>query len=192
MNLARFSKLDLPIYLEDHVAWTTSEIKAAAQSGRPDFVRRACLEFGGHTEDLNTALRLADLVLDTVCDYMHVEQIGHSWGLAPLSPATRALIGANYHRAHPLLPEGYALVARVENVLGAQAVTPYSYWDERIKNWNPAGVSVTWDNGVRYSNYDLRTEQFVIRRDADAEDWDVGSAVIVDIEPRLESHYPAR
>jgi hypothetical protein len=186
MNMAVYSKLDLPTHHEDEVAWTHEEIESGARSGRPDFVRRTCLEYAGPEYDLSTVLKLADLVLDQVCETMEVEKIKYSWGLAAMSEANRKRLGATDHNnAHELLPAGYGLVARVENVIDARPITHFSYWDDRIHAWNPAGIGLMINDNRIITNSDLRADQFVLRPNPDQEGHD--TAVLVDIEPRLNT-----
>lgn len=178
------SGLELPTYTEDEVAWTKGEIIDAAQSDQPDFVRRTCLEYDGPVKDLSTVLTMADMVLAQICTYMGVEKAQYSWGLAPVSEATRDRLGENNPSTHPLLPAGYGLVARVENVIGARALTPY--WEDRIAEWSPSGIGLICDDGQFVTNKDLRSDQFVMHSEGQGNEM-VGSAVIVDIEPRLAS-----
>ena len=126
-------ELNLRTYLEEDVAWTTSEIETVSKSGQPEFVRRACLSYNGPEKDLNSVLALADLVLGNVCEKMGAGKIGYTWGLAPISQSNRERLGVIYHNDHELLPAGYGLVACVENVEDALRITPGSGWYERKK-----------------------------------------------------------
>jgi hypothetical protein len=186
MNLASHSKLDLPIFSETEVAWTSSDIRATAASGQPEFVRRTCLEHEGPAEDLTTVLAIADLVLDRVCDYIHAGKVGYTWGLAPVSKQNLARLGEDYHNDHDLLPAGYGLVACVENIAGAQAIPSLSPWDRQLRSSNPSGIRIRINDKLSVSSRDLGPEQFVLR--PCQEEPDLDSAVLVDIEPRLRVH----
>jgi hypothetical protein len=183
MNLMRYQGLNYPEYDPDEVNWTTKQIKTAARSGRPDFVRRACLTYNGGETNLHSVLTLADLVMETVCDNMGALTIGHSWGLAPLNKKTRNKMGPHYHdNDHGLLPPDYALVAKVNNVPGAQPVSPD--WEDRIKVAQPTGIYTATDDGRFATNYDIRHGQFVQQPGLEQFGLE-GNVVLVDIEPRL-------
>lgn len=184
MNLLRHSKLVLPEYPTNDIAWTTSDIREAAKSGVPEFKRRTCLEYKGAEKDLTAVLAMADQVLTVVSGHIGTDVVEHSWGLAQIDESTRRYLGENHHNSHELLPPGYALVATVQNVIGARALNPY--WNDRIESWNPSQMRIPLDNGSTVRNYDLRPEQFALHPVQDELDIYYGKAVLVDIEPRLE------
>jgi len=184
MNLMQHAGLELPIYTESEVAWTEQDIKTIARFGGPNFVRRTRIDYRGPDRSLHSVLALADRVLDTVREKMGVEVVEHSWGLAPVSQRTRDLSGDNYRNDYDGLPEGYGLVARVENVIGARALT--DFWKDSIKKGRPWKIGVTTNDGHSVTNYDLSEEQFVLRRER-RDDPVGGRAVLVDIEPTLHS-----
>lgn len=173
MNLLRFSRLDLPVYAEDEVAWTTSDIQNAARLGLDSFVRRACLRYEGPGRDLKSILALGDCVLTNVCERMHIDKISYSYGLAPLSEGNRARLRA---RADPttydsslssykdenisLIPAGYGLVAAVDVVANAEPLS-HAQRERAVVHWNPCTIGIKVD-GYWVTNDDLcRADQFV-------------------------------
>ena len=194
MNLLRNPRFDLPVYSEDEVAWMPGDIRDAAQSGEESFVRRACLRYEGPDTNLQTVLALGDRVLSTVCETMFIDQVSHSWGLAPLSEINRHRLRVNvdpntydssltsYDESRSsLIPAGYGLVAFVNVVTDARALN-YDQ-QERVIDWNPSGIGVRID-GYRVSNEDLgREAQFI----SDPAKLELGGSgiVLVDVEPRL-------
>ena len=196
MNLLRYPGLDLPIYPEDEVAYTPSDIRKAAQSGVGRIVRRACLRYEGPERDLKTLLALGDRVLTNVCAQMHIDEAGHEWGLAPLSDANRARLRAHVDPEtydsgitsykgsldDSLIPRGYGLVASVDVVAGAEPLDHFQR-ERAVVGWNPSGIWVE-SGGYRVTNEDLRrAEQFV----SDPTRLEQGGSgiVLIDPEPRL-------
>lgn len=197
MNLLRYSKLDMPVYPEDEVAYTTGDILDAVRSSAGSTIlRRACLRYEGPETDLKTVLDLGDRVLDTVCEMMLIDKVGYSWGLAPLSEANRARLR---NRSDPntydssitsykgtqessLIPTGYGLVAVVGVVANAEPLDYYQR-ERAVVNWNPSGIGVNVDE-YWVTNEDLRRDEQFISDPARREQGTAG-IVLVDPEPRL-------
>jgi hypothetical protein len=196
MNLLRYPELDLPIYPEDEVAYTTHEISEAARSGGDTILRRACLRYEGPERNLKTLLDLGDRVLTNVCTTMNIDQAGHTWGLAPLSDANRNRLRAHVdpetydnsitsyknNLGDPLIPKGYGLVALASVIQRAQPLD-YFQRERAVEGWNPSGIFVE-ENGYRVYNEDLRrAEQFV--SDPQRVQQGESGIVLIDPEPRL-------
>jgi len=196
MNLLRYPRLDLPVYPEDEVAYTTSDIRKAARLGVGRVVRRACLRYEGPERDLKTILDLGDRVLINVCEQMYIDKADYTWGLAPLSKDNLARLRAHVdpetydsslssYRGtadSSLIPKGYGLVASVEVVPDAEPLD-YFQQERAVVNWNPSGIFVE-EGGYRVTNEDLRrAEQFV----SDPTKLEQGGSgiVLIDPEPRL-------
>jgi hypothetical protein len=196
MNLLRYSKLDLPVYPEDEVAWTSDDIREAARSEMNSFVRRTCLRYEGPERGLNFVLALGDSVLSTICKTTQVDVVGCRWGLALMSEATRSRLCVNdplktydssftsylpnSNATH--IPKGYGLVASVDNIKGAQPLG-YAQYERTFGYRSPSSIGIEVD-GYQFFNDDLRhTSQFVL--DSAKVALGASGIVIVDTEPRL-------
>jgi hypothetical protein len=188
LHLLKHSGLELPVYAEDEVAWTSDEIKLAAQSGESHFIRRAALRYDDYDRDddnLKSVLHLADFVLANICEVLVVNKVEHEWGISKVShtnPTWRRLL---YGSDHELLPKNYGLVARVSTILNA--TTPNFEQREPLnkaitRNYlnikkNPAGVYAC----------DLGGHQFVVDPAKLENDRETAfsNLVLVDVEPRM-------
>lgn len=154
---------------ETPVAWTYPDVIAAAASGIPEFVRRARLklETNHNPRHLNDALRLADLAIEHTAEGLGVKTIDYDWYLFP-APCenTDDLFDVDNH---PLIPDGFSLVARVENIY--PAITPSATTEAelalRISRVSRGDALVLEDLNVEHVAYDPHGMGYLVDIDAE-------------------------
>lgn len=118
-NTPKYNGLELPIHdPATPVAFTKSQLEDFGRLGTPSFVRRVDLRVHAPEIDtLNAALRIADVLMNAVTEQTGIDHVHPRWGLYPAAESTVASELAEEYR-HPLVPNGYALVAEVDTVHG--------------------------------------------------------------------------
>lgn len=116
MNLVRYHGLELPVFAEEPVAWSQTDIEVAAANS-DQFVRRISV-YDRRSKPLKQLLALTDALIEEVCELTDATPVPYAWGLHPLDPGAvappcRATENC-YHEGD--IPTGYHLVAEVESV----------------------------------------------------------------------------
>lgn len=113
--------LELPEYppifpVWRRVAWTTGAIESASKRKQDHFLRRIRLQVPEATS-LKGGLKTADEEIDRFTDITQIEAVAHTWGLTK-RPRTQQSRREDFQWRfeNPLIPKGYSLVARVENI----------------------------------------------------------------------------
>jgi hypothetical protein len=106
---------DLPTYGKDTaVAWTTNDIRKAAELGGATFVRRALL-FGVADMSLRAALTTAKQTIDHTAEVLGTSCIAYTYGLYEGR--------RTHHEQDSRIPTGYSLVAEVQNIIPCTPLT---------------------------------------------------------------------
>jgi hypothetical protein len=182
-NVVHNLGLELPVYPPDtEIAWTKSDIEAAAQNGEPDFKRRTIL-YDEFSPNLKTSLRLASELLAHIAYYgLSGTVVTHEWALYEgRSPHDDPRYDSGRHR---LIPDGYSLVAKVEAIKGR---TPNDAEKEDLQT-NLENYFTNHRHTKIHKEMqliDITAEQCMLRDNtADGEPrWS-----LVDIDPRMASY----
>jgi hypothetical protein len=155
-------KRDLVIYDEQEVAWTSSQIQAAAESGAPSFVRRVELQFlSDEPRDrdisIEDILDLAEKAQDDLRAIVGIDVIEpEEWGLVWVKPGPNRLYA---QQPGKLTVADHALVAKVPAIQGIRPLSEQegTALHERLLEY---GRMPTHPSGCRLC--DLRLAQFAV------------------------------
>jgi len=163
----------LPVYEEDDVAWLKADMAQAPLNGKP-LLRRTEVDTLRLNPEVTRGISLIAFIamvegaLDNAAKAIGAEVAPHKWGLASVSPHSP------FYREHELVPNGYRLIASVENLSGADPLSP----EDAIAVNALTSNFKNSQHDAGYYMYDLSAGQCVT----------VGSRrVLIDIEPRLAS-----
>lgn len=151
-----FDGIELPELLPSSVLQRRSDIYKACQQEAATITRYVRL--GGHLIDfsLPEVLDITETVFKSVADQVEAKIPAHSWGLAraPQDPSA----SRSYAYRHPILPEGYALVATVDVV---EEWRPLAYLDRVMLEQRLGHLEGTPIQSGIASWQDASPEQFV-------------------------------
>jgi hypothetical protein len=116
----------LSVYHPRDVAWRKSDIRQKAASGEASFLRGVTIEVSWLNSDvirgikLRAFLELADAALAEAATALNAKLVPHQWALARSNIPSSPLV-----RHELLVPDGYELVASVENIPNITPLLPH-------------------------------------------------------------------
>lgn len=169
--MRRYDPEHMPLVLPRRtpIAWTSPKVKEVAASGVDSFYRRTRLKLDTdqNPQYLNDALRLADMAIEQTAAALNVKPISYKWFLYHgTSPDNNELFDSS---SHPLIPDGFSLVAGVENIFPTTEPTPAVQAElaERILAAPRLGGLVLGDLNIEHVAFDSTGQGRLVDVDAD-------------------------